>query len=421
MTQIKKWVLYAVLLAMGAVVTAPLATQALVNYPPAALLQPGDIINSMIRDNNITDVKIASTSAIQSAKIKVLGGDGFIHFTASNAIATGTNLYYDATGNKLYVATGELFASTTYFGGAAYTWPSADGGSGQALQTNGSGTLSWASAAATFLTTAVTGGEAIAAGMPVVIATSSNSTTSKVTFASGGTVNALIGETSQVKHAESYTEARALCIKTVTADVDYSGTPTTNLVFSIQADNAGSPSGTMLASSTVAHTSITTAQATYTFTLDTKVCSAPSVKYWLVVGTDGATDATNYYQWFILSGNAYANGDEAVYNGTSWSTQTYDANGSVQSNYVAGYAYAATASENEIIGHFVGIADGAIASSTAGTIYTAGTATGLSGLTPGQGYYLGDALGSVSLTPGASTHKLCVAITSTTCAINTSW
>jgi hypothetical protein len=37
-------------------------------------------------------------------------------------------------------------AGTTALNGVTYTWPSADGSSGQQLQTNGSGTLSWAAA-----------------------------------------------------------------------------------------------------------------------------------------------------------------------------------------------------------------------------------------------------------------------------------
>ncbi|MCD6115188.1 hypothetical protein J7J74_02820, partial [bacterium] len=47
---------------------------------------------------------------------------------------------------KLDVSGDLRVTGQTIFGGVAYTWPSSDGSAGYVLQTNGSGTLSWASA-----------------------------------------------------------------------------------------------------------------------------------------------------------------------------------------------------------------------------------------------------------------------------------
>jgi hypothetical protein len=52
--------------------------------------------------------------------------------------------YVDSTGFVLASGKGLVCPGTTTLAGVAYTWPATDGTTGQDLNTNGSGTLSWA-------------------------------------------------------------------------------------------------------------------------------------------------------------------------------------------------------------------------------------------------------------------------------------
>ncbi|MFC1653588.1 MerR family DNA-binding transcriptional regulator [Patescibacteria group bacterium] len=63
---------------------------------------------------------------------------------ASFTLSSGGDLTIDATGNDLTLSDNVSFGGTTTLNTITYTWPGADGSSGYALTTNGSGTLSWA-------------------------------------------------------------------------------------------------------------------------------------------------------------------------------------------------------------------------------------------------------------------------------------
>jgi hypothetical protein len=80
----------------------------------------------------------------------------------------------------LTVASGNFSTTgTTTFGGVAYTWPGSSGSSGQFLQTNGSGTVSWQSAA---------GGVTSVVGTTNQVATSPTTGAVVVSLPSGGTL-----------------------------------------------------------------------------------------------------------------------------------------------------------------------------------------------------------------------------------------
>lgn len=90
------------------------------------------------------------------------GSSGQVQYNSGGALAGSSNLTYDGTGNLVLGATAlgrfdvrnafRIYGSTSGFvgwtvpaaaGSTTYTWPNADGTSGQVLTTNGTGGLSW--------------------------------------------------------------------------------------------------------------------------------------------------------------------------------------------------------------------------------------------------------------------------------------
>lgn len=130
---------------IGAMLLSPLALFALVQYPPGALLQPNDVTSSHIRNGEIVNVDVSPTASIYARKIQVGGTQGSLLLSDGYTIATSSQVRVATSTGDLYVLGGRIHATTTNFGGVNYAWPSADGTNGQVLQTNGSGTLSFAS------------------------------------------------------------------------------------------------------------------------------------------------------------------------------------------------------------------------------------------------------------------------------------
>lgn len=99
---------------------------------------------------------------ITSVPLAAAGNSGEVQFNSSGSLAGSSNLTYDGSGNlvlggvtpgrldvrnafRIYGSTSGYFGLTVpaAAGSTTYTLPNADGTSGQALTTNGSGTLSW--------------------------------------------------------------------------------------------------------------------------------------------------------------------------------------------------------------------------------------------------------------------------------------
>lgn len=99
---------------------------------------------------------------ITSVPLAAAGSSGQVQYNSSGALAGSSNLTYDGTSNlvlgavtpgrldvrnafRIYGSTSGYFGMTVpaAAGSTTYTLPNADGTSGQALTTNGSGTLSW--------------------------------------------------------------------------------------------------------------------------------------------------------------------------------------------------------------------------------------------------------------------------------------
>jgi hypothetical protein len=129
--------------------------------------------------------------------------------------------------------------------------------------------------------------------------------------------------------AQSFTTTVALAeLHEVALSVAKQGSPTGNLWVEIQADSAGEPSGTALATSTkklASRAPGSFAFNPFVFTGDQRIALANSTVYWIVLKGDFAIDGTNYIIWGRVTSGGYAGGTALHYNGSSWSGSGPDA------------------------------------------------------------------------------------------------
>jgi hypothetical protein len=109
--------------------------------------------------------------------------------------------------------------------------------------------------------------------------------------------------------------------QTVKARVRRVGSPADNLTLAIHADNAGEP-GTLLASATIAMSSISTTSGWVDGTLNSRVAITPGVVYWLVVARSGSYDASNYAVVSVDTAVGFPDGTLLIYNGSSWGARS---------------------------------------------------------------------------------------------------
>lgn len=132
-----------------------------------------------------------STASWVTLNLSTISG-GALTVSGTSAAGATLRLYEDTDNGTNYVA---LKAADTIVSDVVWTLPSADGTNGQALTTNGSGTLSWAAAGATIQDDTTTNNSYYPS---LLTATSGSATTLKVTSTklyfnpSTGTLNATI-------------------------------------------------------------------------------------------------------------------------------------------------------------------------------------------------------------------------------------
>lgn len=176
------------------------------------------------------------------------------------------------------------------------------------------------------------------------------------------------------------------------------GAPADNCILAIQADSAGSPSGTDLQTATIAGGTLTTTTALYNPSLAGSVTLTDRTKYWVVCRRSGALDAVNYYQLAVHTDDTvafpYKTNNAGAY-GAAIFTETHSISGAgiyaelaVRARSTVGKLsnvklYAASA-----LSQFAQISE------TLTKIYTGPT------VQPGRQYYLTDTAGIISLTAG---------------------
>lgn len=99
------------------------------------------------------------------------------------------------------------------------------------------------------------------------------------------------------QQAASFSVAGTEAVRYIVALLSKVGSPVDNVFFELQADSAGSPSGTALAtSSTIAGGSLFTGGGSW-ISLDLSYSLSGGTTYWLVAKRSGARDTVNYFNW----------------------------------------------------------------------------------------------------------------------------
>jgi len=105
-----------------------------------------------------------------------------------------------------------------------------------------------------------------------------------------------VGQTGRVSYAAPFTTIGAGTMQTFTACLAAGGTPSDNVDLSLEADSAGTPSNTPIATAAVAGSSLTGTPTDISFSFSSPQSLSASTVYWLVLRRDGSLDGTNLYK-----------------------------------------------------------------------------------------------------------------------------
>ncbi len=291
------------------------------------------------------------------------------------------------------------------------------GTNGASLSTNGSKILSWATPVVGSTRSIYLAGEALTAGNAVF---ASAGTEIKTSF-DASLVNATtqrVGDTTIQKYALSVSVGgTAISVAHININLFKTGTPADNLVFAIQADSAGSPSGTDIITATIAGTTFTTGSSPYTITFAPAQTLSTSTAYWVVLSRSGAQDASNYYNYGAVNsgGNGY------YYNGTAWAYTGWGSEFTLDYSYTTGSIYKTNAAVTGMCNGFLGFVNTSAAAGANVTVDTTGINTSQSGLTTGGQYYLANSYGAVLSSAGTCSRKVGIAATTTQILITNIW
>lgn len=145
---------------------------------------------------------------------------------------------------------------------------------------------------------------------------------------SGSTEQAVGSASTNTKVVQQIMTASGRSVRA--ADVGISarkyGSPTDNLVLELFAlDASGNPTGSALASYSLAGSGLTTSLAWYSGALTAQVALASNTLYGFQVRRSGSADGTNYYAVLVNTGLGYASGAFKIWNGSAWAARSPDA------------------------------------------------------------------------------------------------
>ncbi len=383
----------------------PAIVGALVSYPPAALLQPGDITGTMIRGGAITDTNVSATAQINPAKIGDNDPQGQIYFSNGTQFGTSTTLTYASSTKVLSVIGGTIAATSTSFGGVNQTWPGSQCAANQTWTGNDSGVLSCTTLTSSVVTSAFTAGEAITKGDIVVIGT--GLTTTYATGAQTGQtthIGSTLSASNEIAMSTTSPASNVRAISTVDGCFrDASPSETAAVQLDIMADTAGSPSGTSLGSTTLSFTN-PNGGTVRTFTFTTPVTVAVGTTYWFVFSDPTATGQPQY----CTNGSSAVTEKQSTNGGSSWGSGTADGSLGVvyqQTKTTEVYQANATNADSRANG-IVGMAESTVSAGSSVSIDMNGLSTATTTATAGTEYYLSNTAGKMGTSAGAQSRKL---------------
>lgn len=145
-------------------------------------------------------------------------------------------------------------------------------------------------------------------------------------------------EASNSKIAQSFVVPSNISLYKTDLWLKKTGSPVQNLTLNIETNNAGSPSGSVIATTgSVLSSTITGSYNWVTFTNVSPVFVSSGSTYWLVLNTSASSlDLNNYVTLGCSGSTGYANGLLSVYNTGSWVFKSAD---SIFNIYEAGTTY----------------------------------------------------------------------------------
>ena len=118
--------------------------------------------------------------------------------------------------------------------------------------------------------------------------------------------------------AQKYVQSHAFDLWRVGLKIAKAGNPSGSLQIELQTDSAGSPSGTIVATCSLAASSIDVSPTWYWLTAGSNPSLTASANYWLVIKRSTALSATDY---FTLSMDTTAYQTCKAWNGSAWVAQ----------------------------------------------------------------------------------------------------
>jgi hypothetical protein len=372
----------------------PVASTSLVATSPLALT-----VNTLsLLDGSLTNAHISSTAAIAYSKLSLTASIVNADVSSTAAIAD-TKLDTIATAGKV--------------SGAALT----SLGSIPA----GAGVIPIANMPSLTLTATSTTGEAVSSTHALFIEDTTDTVTRTSSTASSTTASMGDDAAASAKLAQSFSLTNLKRVNQVRIEIGKNGTPIDSVTVSIQTDSSGVPSGTKLASTTLASSSLTSNQSLITFSLDQIVAVSSGTTYWVVFERTGAIDASNYYLWSRCTNNCYGSGELYRLATATWTAITNsDSTFYVDFVSVAGRAYRTSASQTGEYETFIGFARDTTAAGSTVTIDVGGVIAGFS-LVTGKQYYISDTFGQISTSTGTNTRKVGISISSSSLLITNNW
>ncbi|MFA5125356.1 MAG: choice-of-anchor R domain-containing protein, partial [Patescibacteria group bacterium] len=255
-----------------------------------------------------------------------------------------------------------------------------------------------------------TTGEAITAGDAVCFG---GQTLTKFTTNATGPGDIDIGKTGFQQEAQSFNGSDVdRKVNIMYLKLMKTGTPTDNLVITIEGDSGGAPDGTPIETFTKAGADLTTSLAEYAFTLPANRTFTAATTYWVRFKRSGSLNDTNYFRCQQEGSSTYANGTMKRYNGASWTDWTVDSYLVFKYVMTEGLIYQTSAVDLATTSTFVGFAQESKAAGLSCKVQISDVWT-TSGLTIASIYYLSNTYGAIATSAGDNSKKVGLSISTT--------